>query len=85
MDDKCFFASLIEDVSKDQKKTLPNKQLCNKITFVKKIGELITSCEKLSDSVEQRIIELCCSIVDGSTEFGRYDYVEIIRSLNVKI
>jgi hypothetical protein len=74
MDDKCFFASLIEDVSKDQKKTLPNKQLCNKITFVKKIGELITSCEKL-----------CCSIVDGSTEFGRYDYVEIIRSLNVKI
>jgi hypothetical protein len=85
MDDKCFFAPLIEDVNKDNKKTIPNKQLSNKITFVKKIGELITSCDQLSLPSEQRLIELCCCIIDGSVEFDRYDYIELIRSLNVKI
>ena len=31
------------------------------------------------------MLEMCCAIVDGSSEFERYDYVELLGSLNTKI
>jgi hypothetical protein len=56
---------------KDHKKTIPNKQLFNKITFVKNTVEFITSCDELSVSSEQRLIKLRCSIIDVSVELDR--------------
>jgi hypothetical protein len=71
MDNKFFFAPLIENVNKDHKVTVQNKQLRNKITFVKNIGELITSRDQLYIPSEQRLIEWWCFTIDRSVEFDR--------------
>ena len=52
---------------------------------MKKIGELITNCECLSCPSDQKLLELCCAIVDSSNEFERFDFIELLGSLNTKI
>lgn len=55
---RCFFAVLIEDSNhkSSSRKTLPGKQQANRITFSKKLGELLTNCECLCYPCDQPLL-----------------------------